>query len=124
MKLKNRPYVSNDEVITLMKVLVPFITVLLLAMAGYFLSSFSEGQYVSGIVMPYAACVLFLLGFIWRIVRWASSPVPFRVPTTCGQQKSLEGITCSNVDNPSGIFGVMARMFMEIVFFRSLFRNT
>lgn len=107
-----------------MKVLVPFITVLLLAMAGYFLSSFSEGQFVSGIVVPYAACVLFLLGFIWRIVRWASSPVPFRVPTTCGQQKSLEGIPCSNVDNPSGIFGVMARMFMEIVFFRSLFRNT
>jgi nitrate reductase gamma subunit len=74
-------------------------------------------------VLPYLAMAVFLVGFIWRILRWAGSPVPFNIPTTCGQEKTLSWIKPSSLDNPSNIWGVIARMFLEIFFFRSLFRN-
>lgn len=77
-----------------------------------------------GVILPYAAAATFFLGLGWRIVRWGSTPVPFRIPTTCGQQKSLPWIKASALDNPSGTGGVIARMALEILFFRSLFRNT
>ncbi|MDD5167270.1 MAG: sulfate reduction electron transfer complex DsrMKJOP subunit DsrM [Syntrophales bacterium] len=73
--------------------------------------------------LPYAAFALFLSGFIYRIVVWAKSPVPFRIPTTCGQENSLPWIKASPLDNPSTTGGVIVRMFLEIFFFRSLFRN-
>ncbi len=114
----------DNGVIAFMKVLVSCMSVLLLVIIGYLLSVFQKGQYISGIVLPYAAIIIFITGFIWRIVRWALSPVPFRIPTTCGQQKSLSTIKSSSIDNPSGLIGVIIRMFLEIVFFRSLFRNT
>ncbi|MFO7496874.1 MAG: sulfate reduction electron transfer complex DsrMKJOP subunit DsrM, partial [Desulfobacterales bacterium] len=47
-----------------------------------------------------------------------------RIPTTCGQQMSLPWIKQNKIDNPSTTWGVIARMFFEIVLFRSLFRNT
>ena len=74
-------------------------------------------------VLPYIAITVFLIGFIWRILSWAKSPVPFRIPTTCGQEKSLTWIKANPIDNPSNIGGVIVRMFLEIFFFRSLFRN-
>ncbi len=77
-----------------------------------------------GIYIPYAAVAIFLLGFILRVLKWAKSPVPFRIPTTCGQQKSLSWIKHNKIDNPSTSLGVVARLFFEIVTFRSLFRNT
>ncbi len=76
-----------------------------------------------GILIPYAAIVLFLGGFIYKIVDWARSPVPFRIPTTCGQQKSLPWIKSSRLDNPHDTTGVIGRMALEVLFFRSLFRN-
>jgi nitrate reductase gamma subunit len=76
------------------------------------------------VVLPYVAFVLFLGGFIYRIVQWARSPVPFRIPATCGQEKSLPWIKNNPVENPSGRWGVIARMLQEIVLFRSLFRNS
>jgi len=57
-------------------------------------------------------------------VYWAKSPVPFRIPTTGGQQKSLPWIAASSIDNPSTRRGVWGRMLLEIFFFRSLLRNT
>ncbi|HEX7343353.1 MAG TPA: menaquinol oxidoreductase, partial [bacterium] len=39
-------------------------------------------QALFGIVIPYAAIILFLGGFIYRVLKWAKSPVPFRIPTT------------------------------------------
>jgi nitrate reductase gamma subunit len=60
---------------------------------------------------------------IFRILKWGSSPVPFRIPTTCGQQKSLPWIKQSKVENPSGAMGVLGRMALEVFLFRSLFRN-
>jgi nitrate reductase gamma subunit len=60
---------------------------------------------------------------IFRVLKWGSSPVPFRIPTTCGQQKSLPWIKHSKLENPSGVLGVMGRMALEVLLFRSLFRN-
>jgi nitrate reductase gamma subunit len=74
-------------------------------------------------ILPFIVIVIFFIGFIRRILLWAKSPVPFRIPTTCGQEKTLPWIKTNPVDNPSNIGGVIARMFLEIFFFRSLFRN-
>ncbi|MDH3258859.1 MAG: sulfate reduction electron transfer complex DsrMKJOP subunit DsrM [Deltaproteobacteria bacterium] len=76
-----------------------------------------------GVAVPYAAVFLFLAGFIWKVIKWGKSPVPFHIPTTCGQQKSLPWIKHSKLDNPSSTPGVIGRMALEIVLFRSLFRN-
>jgi nitrate reductase gamma subunit len=80
--------------------------------------------FLFGVAIPYAAFAIFLLGFIWRVVTWARSPVPFRIPSTCGQQKSLPWIKQAKIENPTDGFHVLLRMFFEIFTFRSLFRNT
>lgn len=79
---------------------------------------------VFGIIIPYAALFIFIVGIIYRIWKWASAPVPFRIPTTCGQQKSLPWIKANNLENPSSTAGVIGRMALEILLFRSLLRNT
>lgn len=81
-------------------------------------------QYLFGVVIPYIALALFLGGFIYRIIKWARTPVPFRIPTTCGQEQSLPWIKQNKIDNPSTKFGVFLRMVLEVLCFRSLFRNT
>ena len=48
----------------------------------------------------------------------------FTFPTTCGQQKSLPWIQNSRLESPSGTAGVVGRMALEVLLFRSLFRNT
>ena len=80
-----------------------------------------------GIVIPYIAVAIFFVGMIYQVIKWAKSPVPFRIPTTASQQKSLPWIKYSYVDkldNPSTRLGVWGRMILEVLFFRSLFRNT
>jgi nitrate reductase gamma subunit len=79
---------------------------------------------VFGQVFPYIAMALFLIGMVYRVVYWAKSPVPFRITTTCGQQKSLPWIKQSKIENPSSGLAVVIRMALEVLFFRSLFRNT
>ena len=81
-------------------------------------------QMVFGIIIPYLAVALFVIGFVRRVMSWARSAVPFRITTTCGQQTSMPWVQQNKIDNPSTTFGVIARMFLEIVCFRSLFRNT
>jgi nitrate reductase gamma subunit len=76
-----------------------------------------------GVVIPYLAIVLFIAGFIQRVLKWASSPVPFHIPTICGQQKSLPWIKASRVDSPSTTGGVVARLALEVLLFRSLLKN-
>jgi len=76
------------------------------------------------VVIPYVAIALFLIGFVYRIIKWAKSPVPFRIPTSGGQQKSLGWIKQNKLDNPSSAIGTIGRMALEILFFRSLFRNS
>jgi nitrate reductase gamma subunit len=77
-----------------------------------------------GIIIPYLAFLTFIVGFIYRILDWARSPVPFQIPSTCGQHKSLPWLDHSKIENPSNTFFVVVRMFLEIFCFRSLFRNT
>jgi len=81
-------------------------------------------RYLFSVIIPYAAIATFIVGFAYRIIKWARSPVPFRIPTTCGQQKSLKWIRPNNFECPHNGWGVLGRMLLEILFFRSLFRNT
>jgi nitrate reductase gamma subunit len=90
------------------------------AFAGAQLASL---QFLFGIVVPYAALIVFIIGVIIKVRSWGSSPVPFRIPTTCGQQKSLPWIKHSCIDNPQTTGGVVLRMLFEVLLFRSLFRN-
>jgi nitrate reductase gamma subunit len=106
-----------------MKALVSLIAVLLLALIGYAGASLPGMRFVFGVVIPYAAFLIFVVGMVVRILKWASSPVPFRIPTTTGQQKSLPWIKHSIIESPSTGLGVIARMALEVLFFRSLFRN-
>lgn len=77
-----------------------------------------------GVLIPYAAIATFFVGIVVRVLDWSRSPVPFRIPTTAGQAKSLPWIKRSRFDNPSGTIGVIGRMALEVLLFRSLFRNT
>jgi nitrate reductase gamma subunit len=77
-----------------------------------------------GVTVPYIAMFMFIGGFVYKIVKWGRSPVPFCIPTTAGQQQSLPWIKQSKLDNPSTTAGVVVRMLLEVLLFRSLFRNT
>ncbi|NNK01256.1 MAG: sulfate reduction electron transfer complex DsrMKJOP subunit DsrM [Desulfatitalea sp.] len=77
-----------------------------------------------GIVLPYVAVVIFVVGVVRRVMGWSRSPVPFAIATTAGQQKSLDWIQPNPIDNPSTKLGVFVRMALEVLTFRSLFRNT
>src|SRR5574337_341952 len=81
-------------------------------------------RWLFGVAVPVAAAAVFAVGVVLKVLSWARSPVPFRIPTTCGQQKSLPWIRQSKVENPSTTAGVVARMALEVLVFRSLFRNT
>lgn len=81
-------------------------------------------HYLFGIIIPYFALTLFICGITYRVLHWAKVPVPFSIPTTCGQQKSLSWIRPAPLDNPFTTSGVIGRMALEILLFRSLFRNT
>lgn len=81
-------------------------------------------QYLLGVILPMAALLVFIVGFIMRVVYWAKSPVPFAIPTTGGQEKSLDWIKPARLDTPTTTMGLIGRMALEIFAFRSLFRNT
>ncbi|MDA8421723.1 MAG: sulfate reduction electron transfer complex DsrMKJOP subunit DsrM [Nitrospiraceae bacterium] len=106
-----------------MKAIISFIAVLILAAIAYVGVDVLNMQYIFGVVIPYLAVAIFVIFMIVRILKWGSSPNPFRIPTTCGQQKSLPWIKYSKLENPSGVLGVLGRMALEVLFFRSLFRN-
>ncbi len=107
-----------------MSIIGSLVAVLFLGLLGYLAGLNSGLRLASGMLAPYAAIAIFLVGVAYRVVRWAHSPVPFRIPTTCGQQKSLPWIKTNRTDNPSTTAGAAARMVLEILVFRSLFRNT
>jgi len=107
-----------------MRVLKAFIAVVALVLVALLVAQVPGGQSLLGIVLPYLAFAIFLGGFIYKVVDWAKSPVPFRVPTTCGQENSLPFIKQNKLDCPSTSAGVVGRMLLEVLLFRSLFRNT
>jgi len=102
----------------------PLITVIVLFLLAYLGVEALGLQFLSGVVIPYLATIIFIAGFIYRVVDWSRSAVPFRIPTTCGQQKTLPWIEQNKIENPTTTWGVVVRMVLEIVLFRSLFRNT
>ena len=105
-----------------MRTLFPLGAVIALVLIA-FVGVMANLQVLFGVFIPYAAVLVFVLGFIYRVVQWGRSPVPFCITTTCGQQSSLPWISQSKLENPSSTMQVIARMFLEIFFFRSLFRN-
>ncbi len=107
-----------------MRILNPFIAVLALVLVALAAAQVPGGQGLIGVVLPYLAFAIFLGGFAYRITQWAKSPVPFRIPTTCGQANSLPWIKQNKFDCPSTRTGVIVRMLLEVFLFRSLFRNT
>ncbi len=106
-----------------MNAVCSLLAVLAIAFAGFAGGHFEAGRSAFTWVIPYAAFLLFIVGFCRRIVEWGWVPVPFRIPVTCGQQRSLNWIRSARVDNPSTRWGVVARMASEVFLFRSLFRN-
>jgi len=100
----------------------------LLAVAGLALIAYigvgaAHLNYLFGVIIPYAAFAIFIIGIIYRVLQWAARPVPFRIPTTAGQEKSFPWIKQNKIDNPSSGLGVIIRMVFEVLLFRSLFRN-
>ncbi len=80
--------------------------------------------FLFGVIIPYAAFFTFIIGIIYRVMQWGRVPVPFRIPTTAGQEKSFPWIKQNKIDNPFTSLGVITRMAFEVLLFRSLFRNT
>ncbi len=106
------------------KAVMPFAIVVLLALVPYVAVEFAGLGFVFGVIVPYLAIAVLLLGFTYRIIDWAKSPVPFRIPTTCGQEKSLDWVKPNRLESPSNFIEAAARVLSEVLFFRSLFRNT
>ena len=104
--------------------LYPFLLVVLLFLVGYAGGAVPSLQVVFGIVVPYLAIIAFLTGVVYRVWNWAKSPVPFRITTTTGQQRSLPWIKANNLEAPYNRLGVLGRMALEVLLFRSLFRNS
>ena len=107
-----------------MNLLTSLIAILILTLLALGIALSGTLTYLLTVIIPYAVFVFFLAGFSYRIVKWARAPVPFRITTTCGQEKSLPWIKKNPLENPSNLWGVIARMALEIFLFRSLFRNT
>lgn len=107
-----------------MKIWPSLLAVVILAALAWLGALYSNLHFLLGVLIPYMALALFLAGFIHRVIKWGRSPVPFSIPTTCGQQKSLPWIRQAGIENPASMGGVIARMAGEILLFRSLFRNT
>jgi nitrate reductase gamma subunit len=107
-----------------MNLLASLIAVLVLTLLSLGMARSASLTHLLTMVIPYAVFAVFVAGFIWRILRWARAPVPFRITTTCGQQRSLPWIAAEPLESPAGLWGVIGRMALEILFFRSLFRNT
>jgi nitrate reductase gamma subunit len=109
---------------TVKKVLFPLgavVVLILLAVIGF---QFAALQYFLLIILPYICGIVFIVGFVYRVVRWAQAPVPFNIPTVCGQEQSLSWIKQDKQGSPSNYLQLTGRMLMEIFFFRSLFRNS
>ncbi len=107
-----------------MKYAFSFLAVIALILIAGLGSQIPGMPYLFGVAFPYLAMMIFLGGCVYKVVQWAKSPVPFSIQTTCGQGKSLDFIKHDKLEAPHTTAEVVARMFLEIVTFRSLFRNT
>ena len=107
-----------------MKYAFSFLAVIALILIAWLGVQIPGMQYFFGVAIPYLAVMVFLGGFVYRVVQWGKSPVPFSIQTTCGQAKSLDFVKHNRLESPHTTSEVIARMALEILTFRSLFRNT
>ncbi|MCE1274826.1 MAG: sulfate reduction electron transfer complex DsrMKJOP subunit DsrM [Chlorobiaceae bacterium] len=106
------------------KVLIPFVMVAVLVAIPYVGVTAGGQAYLFGVIVPYTAAAIFLLGFLYRMIDWLKRPVPFRITTTAGQEKTLDWIPYNRIDSPATPMQAWVRILLEVFFFRSLFRNT
>ena len=106
------------------KILYPLAVVTSLVMLPLLTLLGHDSVFIFAAVIPYLALTSFFTGFIYKVVRWAQSPVPFNIPTTCGQETSLDWVKCDKIESPCCNWGIAGRMALEILLFRSLFRNS
>jgi len=106
-----------------MRVVYALVAVLLLVAVPVIGISGLHLNFVFGVILPYSAISILLLGLTYRVVKWGKAPVPFHIPTVTGQQKSLPWIKSSSTESPTSTLGTIGRMVLEVLFFRSLFRN-
>ena len=107
-----------------MGLIFSFFAVITLMVISYIGVKGAGLHYLFGVIVPYVAFLTFIIGIIYRVFQWGRIPVPFRIPTTAGQEKSLPWIKQNKIENPSTSLGVIVRMALEVLLFRSLFRNT
>ncbi|MGE4263847.1 MAG: sulfate reduction electron transfer complex DsrMKJOP subunit DsrM [Desulfovibrio sp.] len=107
-----------------MKAIFSLLMVLALVVIATVGAGAAKMQTIFAYCIPGTAFIIFLVGFVCKIISWAKRPVPFRIPTTGGQQQSLDWIKQNKWDNPSTGPQTFIRMALEVLAFRSLFRNT
>lgn len=106
-----------------MRIAVPLVVIAALLGIAYFGVEALHLEFVFGVVIPYIAFAVFVIGFAIRVIKWALAPEPFNICTTAGQQKSLPWIKSQGIENPHNRLGVLVRVLLEVLLFRSLFRN-
>jgi len=106
-----------------MGAVISLVAVAALALVALIAVGVGDLRFLIGVIVPGVAFAVFVGGIIYRVFRWGRAAVPFRIPTTCGQEKSLPWVRNEELDNPSGLLGVIGRMALEVLTFRSLFRN-
>lgn len=125
MENNHREFITGQEARVTTRYIMAISFMVVLGVGVIALSCYAMGlTYFLGVVLPYAAVLVFITGVVCRIVQWAKTPVPFPIPTTGGQQKSLPWIKPAPFDCPTSKVMVVARMILEVFTFRSLFRNT
>jgi hypothetical protein len=68
-----------------MGLLFSFFTVVALVLIAFIGVKAVHLHYLFGVIIPYLAFLAFLAGIVYRVIKWARVPVPFRIPTTAGQ---------------------------------------
>ena len=72
------------------KVVMPLFVIGVLCLIPYIGVQYAGLGYLFAVIIPCASLVVLIAGFAIRMVNWLIRPVPFRIPTTCGQEKSLD----------------------------------
>src|SRR3989339_1012263 len=91
---------------TVMNLITALIAILIITLSALGIA-LTPLSFLLTAILPYTVFAVFIAGFIYRVVKWAKTPVPFRITTTCGQQTSLPWIKCAPLESPSGIAGVI-----------------
>ena len=106
-----------------MQMAVAFAIVAAIAAVGYIGGAMPGLNFIFGVILPLIAKHKKNLGYVRKVWCQNKTTVPFCIPTTTGQQKSLPWIPQDKLGNPSDYGSVWRRMAAEIFLFRSLFRN-